>query len=78
MIDLGSKVVKNQTTNFVYYCHSISFFASKIEDEGELKEVIEKLIDLIDKKLDSDNYTIALNVLTGMFNAISNTSKNRI
>lgn len=64
-----------QLTNFF---HVVSYYISKLTEEKEQRDVIDKVIEFADSHLENSNSNTYILILNGVFNAMEMTNKNRI
>lgn len=64
-----------QLTNFF---HVVSFYISKLTDQNEQRDVIDKVIEFADAHLENANSNTYILILNGVFNSMEMTNKNRI
>lgn len=79
LVEVAENIYKTfgivQLTNFF---HVVSYYISKLTEEKEQRDVIDKVIEFADSHLEESNSNTYILILNGVFNAMEMTNKNRI
>lgn len=78
-VEVAQNIYKHfGTVQLTQFFHVVSYYISKLTDEKEQREVIDKVIEFADANLDDNNSNTHIVILNGVFNAMEMTNKNRI